>query len=53
MTKRWISVTADRATASTPFLKTVTVEDMLAKNSEETSGIVHSFETNRTCRELD
>jgi hypothetical protein len=39
--------------ASTPFLETGAVEDVLARDGEETGCVVHAFETYWAGREFD
>ena len=45
-----LGVAADGATATSPFFEAGAVEDVLAENGEEAGGLVHTLETDWTCR---
>jgi hypothetical protein len=42
-------VSTDGTAISSPFLETVAVEDVLARDCEEAGCVVHSFEADGTC----
>jgi len=46
-------MSTDGTAASSPFLETVAVEDVLAGNGEEAGCVVHSLEADGTCWQFD